>query len=125
AAVAGQEATLLENRAQARFIVGQRLGYAVAYRTGLAGKAAAGDGADDVELALAVSGDNRLLNNHLQHGTCEVGHEITAVDGDLAGARLDPDAGNGVLALAGGVGTAQIVDLADVNRCRRFSRCSF
>ncbi len=35
---------------------------------------------------------------------------------DLAGAGLDPDAGDGVLALAGGIGAALLVELLDVGR---------
>ena len=49
----------------------------------------------------------RLLQQHLQHGTGEVGCEVLVVDGDHALAGLEPDAGDGVLALAGGVGAAQ------------------
>jgi hypothetical protein len=44
-------------------------------------------------------------------GTREVDLLVAVVDRDLAGARLDPDAGDGVLALAGGVGAAAAVDL--------------
>jgi hypothetical protein len=55
AAVAGQEATLLQHGAQARLEVGERLGDAVTNGTGLAGKTAAGNGCDDVELAVAGS----------------------------------------------------------------------
>ena len=38
-----------------------------------------------------------------------------AVDGDLAGARLDPDARDGVLALAGGIGAALRVELLHID----------
>ncbi len=51
AAVAGQEAALLQRAAQLRLIIGERAGDAVAQRAGLAGEAAAGDGADHVILA--------------------------------------------------------------------------
>ena len=44
----------------------------MAHRAGLAGEAAAGDGGDDVELAVAVGRDDRLLQDHLQHRTGEV-----------------------------------------------------
>src|SRR5690606_35841303 len=124
ARVAGQEAALLEDRAQARLEVGQRLGDAVTNGTGLAGKTAAGDGGDDVELAVTGSCDDRLLQDHLQDRTGEVGFERLAVDDDLAGARLDPHAGNGVLALAGCVGTALGVNLLDVNRGGSGRSCS-
>ena len=43
------------------------------------------------------------------------------IDHDLAGARLDPDAGDRVLALAGGIGAALLVELLDV--FRRLRRC--
>ena len=74
--------------------------------TGLAGKTAAGNRGVDVELAVTGSSDDRLAQDHLQNRTGEVVAEFLAVDGDLAGARLDPDAGDGVLALAGRVGAA-------------------
>ena len=65
----------------------------------------------NVELALALGGDERLLQDHLQHRPREIGDVVLAVDGDLAGALLDPDAGDGVLALAGGIGAALGVEL--------------
>src|SRR5581483_2042746 len=46
AAVAGEEAFLLQRGPEIRFIVRERLGDAVAHRAGLAGEAAAGDRAD-------------------------------------------------------------------------------
>src|SRR5690606_24013333 len=79
AAVAGQEATLLEDRTQARLEVGEGLGDAVTNSTGLTGKTTTGNGGDDVELAGAGSSDQRLLQDHLQDRTGEVGREITAV----------------------------------------------
>ena len=39
---------------------------------------------------------------------------LAVVDGDLACAGLDPDAGDRVLALAGGIGAALGVELLDV-----------
>ena len=80
------------------------------------GKAAAGNRCDDVELAVTGSGDDRLLKDHLQHRTTEIFGEILAIDGDLSSAGLHPYAGDGVLALAGGIGAAEVVDLALVNR---------
>src|SRR5204863_5324608 len=38
------------------------------------------------------------------------------IDRDLAGARLDPDPGDRILALAGGIGAALLVELLDVFR---------
>ncbi len=122
ARVAGQEAALLQDAAQIRFHVGQRLGQAVAHRAGLARQTATGHGADDVVLVRAGGSGQRLLDHHAQHRTGEVDFLVTGVDRDLAGARLDPDAGDGVLALAGGIGATQLVDLLDVLRCFRSRR---
>src|SRR5262249_23014466 len=59
--------------------------------------------------------------NHLEHGPGEIGRMLLAVDSDLAGARLHPDAGNRVLALAGRVGAALRVDLLHINPRRRLA----
>src|SRR5690606_9475718 len=106
AAVAGEEAALLEDAAQLRLEIGESLGDAVANRTGLAGKAATDDGCNDVVLVDAISGNDRLLQDHLKNRTCEILCAFLAVHGDLARTRLDPDTSNRVLALAGCVGTA-------------------
>ena len=42
--------------------------------------------------------------------------DLAGIDGDLAGARLDPDTGDRVLALAGGVSAALLVGLLDIFR---------
>src|SRR4051812_30540424 len=99
--VAGQEAALLQYAAQIRLEVGQSLRNAVTHGTRLARQTAAGDRADDVVLAGAGRGDQRLLDQHPQHRAGEIDFDFTGVDDDLAGAGLDPDAGNRVLALAG------------------------
>src|SRR5690606_26224409 len=106
AAVAGQEATLLEHRAQRRLEEVQGLGDTVTHGTGLAGQTTTGNSDDDVVLVGAFGRDDRLLDDKLQNGTSEVGGEFAAVDGHGALARLDPDAGDSVLALAGSIGTA-------------------
>jgi hypothetical protein len=111
AAVAGQEAALLQGAAQARLVIGEGLRDAMADGAGLARQAAALNGGDDVVLAVAVGGDDRLLQHHLQDGTREIGVEVLVVDGDAARARLDPDARDRVLALAGGIGAAALVQL--------------
>jgi len=85
----------------------------------LARQTAAGHGADHVILTGPGRRHQRLLNHHPQHWTSEIDFDFAGVDGDLAGAGLDPDPGDRVLALAGGVGTALLVDLLDV--FRRFS----
>src|SRR5688500_15062572 len=71
ARVARQEAAALERRTQIRLEVSQRLRDAVTHGAGLAGEAATGHGADHVILTAAISSDNRLLDHHAQHRTCE------------------------------------------------------
>src|SRR5690242_14010213 len=115
-AVAGEEAFLLQGRTEVRLEIGQRLRDAVTDGTGLAGETAADDGAHDIELAGAVHDAERLVDDHAQDGAREVLRAVLAVDGDDTLARLDPDAGDRVLALAGGVGAALGVDLALVAR---------
>src|SRR5689334_5353244 len=110
AAVAGQEAVGLHRTPQRRLELRQRLGDAVAHRARLARQAAAGDGSDHVELAVALADVERLLDDHLLGRTREVDLLVAAVDRDLAGAELHPDAGDGVLAAAGGVRAALRVD---------------
>src|SRR5690242_5629593 len=119
AAVAGQEAVGLHRAAQRRLELRQRLGDAVAHRARLARQAAARDGGDHVELAVALADVERLLDDHLLGRAREVDLLVTAVDGDLAGAELHPDAGDGVLAAAGGVGAALRVDFLLARRGRR------
>ena len=51
---------------------------------GLAGYAAAGDGADDIEPAEGVGDLHRLADDELQGLETEVLVNITAVNGDLA-----------------------------------------
>src|SRR5580704_320526 len=110
AAVARQEAALLHSAAQIRLVLGERLGDAVAHRAGLARQPAARDGGDHVELLAALRDVERLLDDHLLGRAREIDLLVAAVDGDLAGARLDPDAGDGVLAPARGIGAALGVD---------------
>src|SRR5690606_8932671 len=119
-------AALLEDAAQLRLEIGESLGDAVANRTGLAGKAATDDGGNDVVLVDAISGNDRLLQDHLKNRTCQILCAFLAGHGDLARTRLDPDTSNRVLALAGCVGTALSVELLDVYGSRGFSglRCS-
>jgi hypothetical protein len=95
------------------------LAEAVADRAGLAGEAAAVDVHHDVVLAVALGDLERLRQDHAEHGTGEVHLDGAVVDEDLAGARLDPHAGDRVLALAGGIGAAEGVDLLDVLRSFR------
>ena len=71
---------------------------------GLAGDAAAFDGADEVDLAEHVGGGQRLTDDHLQRVEAEVIVDVTTVDGDGAGAALiQANAGDGGFATAGAV----------------------
>src|SRR5882757_1450063 len=110
AAVARQEAALLHGAAQVRLVLGERLRDAVAHRAGLAREPAARHGGDHVELLAALRDVERLLDDHLLGRAREVDLLVAAVDGDLAGAGLHPDAGDGVLAPARGVGAALRID---------------
>src|SRR5205807_4008061 len=58
---------------------------------------------------------HRLGDHHPQHRAGEIDLLVAAVDGDPALAGLDPDPRDGVLALAGRIGTALGVDLALVD----------
>ena len=99
-----------------RLEVGQRLrrGRGAPRRPGPRGRRRDRD--DDVELAVAVRDVQRLLQDHAQHRPGEVLLDRLLVDGDLARAGLDPDAGDRVLALAGRVGAPLGVDLLFVFR---------
>src|SRR5690606_33636082 len=111
----GQEAVRLQDLAQFRFEVRQGVRQAVGDGAGLTRQARTFDGADHVVLRGAVRNGQRLCDHHAQHGTSEVNFLVAAVDGDLAGARLDPDASDRVLALAGRVGAALGVQLLRVD----------
>ena len=102
---------MLQHRPQPGLVKGQRLADAVPHRAGLARQPAARDGGDHVELLAALRDVERLLDDHLLRGPCEVDLLVAAVDGDLAGAGLHPDAGDGVLAPARGIGATLGVDL--------------
>jgi hypothetical protein len=68
------------------------------------------------KLAGAVHDAERLVDDHAQHGRAKytvMSLPLTVMD---AFARLDPDAGDRVLALAGGIGAALGIDLALVAR---------
>src|SRR5277367_5961284 len=80
-------------------------------RTGLAGQTAADDRAIDVELLEPLGHQERLIDDHAQNRAGEIDRNVLAVDFDLAAPRLDPDAGDGVLALAGGIGPAEGIAL--------------
>jgi hypothetical protein len=65
----------------------------VADRAGLAGDAAAGDRHGDVELVGELHELERLAHDHAAGLTAEELVQRTVVDGDLAGTRLEEDAG--------------------------------
>src|SRR6187551_804080 len=111
AAVAGQEPGRLDRGAQQRLELAQRRADAVLDRTGLAREPAAGDGADHVVLADPIGDGERLGDDQAQRRTGEEHFLVAAVDGDLAGAGLEPHAGDRVLAAAGGVSAALRVEL--------------
>src|SRR5512143_3665003 len=121
ARIAGQEATLLQHATKLGLEAGERFRDAVADGARLSRQPAPAHGADDVELALALGGDERLLQDHLQHGAREIDRVLLAVDGDLAGAGLHPHAGDSVLALAGRVGAALRIDLLHIDTRRRLA----
>src|SRR3546814_1511743 len=89
--------------AQGRVRAGERLGEGVLDRAGLAGKAAAGDGAIDVILLAPVGHVERLVDDQTKRRAGEIDRLIAAVHLDLAGAGLQPDASDGILAAAGGI----------------------
>src|SRR5207248_1319477 len=66
AAVAGQEAAMLQDRAQPRLVKGERLADAVPHRAGLPRQPAARDRAPHVELTEPVGHDKGLADQHAQ-----------------------------------------------------------
>src|SRR3546814_7677471 len=73
-------------------------------------KAAAGDGAIDVILLAPVGHVERLVDDQTKRRAGEIDRLIAAVHLDLAGAGLQPDASDGILAADGGIGAALRVD---------------
>ncbi len=63
----------------------------------LTGNTAAGNADDDVILALQAQQDQRRTDDQLQGLQTEVVVDITIVDGDLTGAGVNANAGNGIL----------------------------
>src|SRR5947209_16253765 len=102
---------MLQDRSQARLVEYEGPADAVPHRPGLARQPAALDRTPDVELTEPVGDDKGLADHHAQHRAGEIDGAIAAVDLDLAVPRLDPDAGNRILALAGGIGAAELVAL--------------
>src|SRR3546814_9907857 len=80
------------------------------YGARLAREAAALDGRDHVILASAFGQAEGLVDDEAQRRTREIDFLVAAVDRDLARAGLDPHAGDGVLAAAGRISAALLVD---------------
>src|SRR3984957_20609784 len=91
--VAGQEPGYLQNAAQVRLIVCQRPADSMPHRAGLTRQPAAIDRANHVELVVAVRDQERLGQQHPQHGPREILHDRAAVHRDLTLAGFDPNAG--------------------------------
>src|SRR3569623_690840 len=104
ARVARQVAGLLQRRAERRIDPRQGARDAVADGVRLARKAPARDVHEDVEAAGGLGQLQRLAEHHAGGLAAEVLLQRARVDLDLAVARLQPDAGNRVLASTGGVG---------------------
>src|SRR5690606_38306925 len=95
---------------QCRLVLRERLADAVLHSAGLAREPAAFDGGDHIVLTLAARYLERLVDHQTQRRTREIDFLLTAIDDDLAAARLEPDASHRVLAAAGGVSTALRID---------------
>ncbi len=84
--VAGEETSLLQHGAQVLAVILQQgAGHAVADSAGLAGDAAAGHAADNVELLVGAGEGQGLTDNKLQRVQTEIIVNISVVDRDLAG----------------------------------------
>src|SRR4051794_32430535 len=81
ARIAGEETAWLERRAQGWFIRDKRARNAVAYRAGLSGQSATGNGYGHVELPVAIGSDQRLAQDHAQHRAREIHLLVLAVHG--------------------------------------------
>src|SRR6478735_11724297 len=103
AGVTGEQAGLLERRAVGLDVDRvEAAGHAETQRAGLTGDATAVDAGDHVEAALQLEVRERLVHDLLVQLVREVRVQVATVDGPLAGTRNDPDAGDGLLAAAGG-----------------------
>ena len=69
----------------------------------LAGTATADDVDDNVELALVLSQNERAVGEQLQGLQTKVVVDVAAIDGHLAGAVVNANAGNGMLTTASAV----------------------
>ena len=102
--VAGKEAGGLESGTISLVDLEEGAGYAVTDGAGLAGDPAAGDGGVDIDLAAEAYGLEGLTDDELKGVESEIIVEITAVDGDLAGAGGEEvDSRDGRLSSSGAV----------------------
>ena len=97
--IAGQEAFLLQSSTVLLVLLQQSAAQAVADSASLTGNTAAGNADDDIVLALQAQQDQRRTDDQLQGLQTEVVVDITIVDGDLAGAGVNANAGNGIISL--------------------------
>src|SRR5262249_8612837 len=118
AAVAGEEAGLLDHGAERRLVAGQRLSDAVLDRAGLARKPAADDGRDHVIGSAAIGNVERLGDDQAEGRTGGIGLLLAPVDLDPARAGLQPYARDGVLAAPGRISAAVLVELLLAQRSR-------
>ena len=95
--IAGQEASLLQNRTVLLVLLQQSAAQAVTDSASLTGNTAAGNADDDIVLALQAQQDQRRTDDQLQGLQTKVVVDITIVDGDLASAGVNANAGNGIL----------------------------
>src|SRR6185312_2678147 len=103
ARVPRQEARALDGAALLGVERDERARDPVAHRFRLGALAAARAGRPDVELVGRLDELERLAQDHARGLALEVIVDREAVDDDRSGAGLEPDAGDGGLALAGGV----------------------
>src|SRR4051812_27034729 len=111
ARIAGQKALALHGDAQGRFVARQCRRDAVTDRASLAGQAAALDRRLDIILAAPVGDVEHLIDDQAKCRAGEIDFLLSAVDHDLARTRLEPDACDRVLAPAGCVSAAMLVEL--------------
>ena len=87
-------AGLLEGGSVGFVSLEQRSGKAVSDCACLAGKAAALDRCDNIELALCAGGAVGLVDNQLQRFKTEIVVDIASIDGNNAGAGNNADSGD-------------------------------
>src|SRR5262249_39997906 len=107
----GEEPAGFQHCAQPRLVIGEGAADAMTHGTGLTRQPTTGDRASDIVLVLPAGRLERLVDEHAQHGTREIDLPVAAIDDDVAGAGLDPDPGDSILAPSRGIGAALGVEL--------------